>query len=104
MIPAVSDLASEGMRLTFAFGLSDDLLDRLEDDEFDLVISTVRPRGRRVTATPLARPSRPRASPWTGSRPRARAPWSSPTCAAPWRRSGPRPASRSCPRTCAPRS
>ncbi|WP_405938351.1 LysR family transcriptional regulator [Streptomyces sp. NBC_00726] len=54
VIPAVSDLVSEGMRLTFTFGLSDDLLDRLADDEFDLVISTVRPRGRRVTAAPLA--------------------------------------------------
>ncbi|MGW1184499.1 LysR family transcriptional regulator [Streptomyces drozdowiczii] len=54
VIPALSGLVAEGMRLTFTFGLSDDLLDRLEDDEFDLVISTVRPRGRRVTATPLA--------------------------------------------------
>ncbi|MYY04229.1 MULTISPECIES: LysR family transcriptional regulator [unclassified Streptomyces] len=53
VIPAISDLASDGMRLNFTFGLADDLLDRLEDDEFDLVISTVRPRGRRVTATPL---------------------------------------------------
>ncbi|MGC5343985.1 LysR family transcriptional regulator [Streptomyces sp. DT24] len=53
VIPAVSDLAADGMKMRFTFGLADDLLGRLEEDEFDLVISTVRPRSRRITATPL---------------------------------------------------
>ena len=54
VIPAISDLVAEGVQLRFVFGLADDLLARLKDGELDLVLSTVRPRGRGVSATPLA--------------------------------------------------
>jgi len=54
VIPAISDLVADGVQLRFEFGLADDLLARLKDGELDLVLSTVRPRGRGLSATPLA--------------------------------------------------
>jgi DNA-binding transcriptional LysR family regulator len=53
VIPAVSDLIPEGIRFRFVFGLADDLLAQLSGGELDLVLSTVRPRARGLTATPL---------------------------------------------------
>ncbi|MFC9428378.1 LysR family transcriptional regulator [Streptomyces sp. NPDC056987] len=53
VLPAVSDLVADGLRLTFGFGLADDLLGRLISGDFDLVLSTVRPRLRGITATTL---------------------------------------------------
>ncbi|MFE3598955.1 LysR family transcriptional regulator [Streptomyces sp. NPDC059096] len=53
VLPAVSDLVADGLRLTFGFGLADDLLGRLMSGDFDLVLSTVRPRLRGITATTL---------------------------------------------------
>ncbi|MEO3976563.1 LysR family transcriptional regulator [Streptomyces sp. CAU 1734] len=53
VIPAVSELIEEGMRLHFSFGLADELLARLDEGELDLVLSTIRPRGRGLAVTPL---------------------------------------------------
>lgn len=53
-IPALAPLVAEGVRLTVSPGLADDLLAGLRAGKFDLVISSVRPRGRTVLAEPLA--------------------------------------------------
>ncbi|MCX4092285.1 LysR family transcriptional regulator [Nocardia sp. alder85J] len=53
VIPALSDLVAEGFQFRFVFGLADDLLQQLRDDQLDLVLSTVRPRDRDLVATPL---------------------------------------------------
>jgi DNA-binding transcriptional LysR family regulator len=53
VVPAVGDLIAEGLWLRFGFGLADELLARLSDGEFDLVLSTIRPRLRGITATAL---------------------------------------------------
>lgn len=53
VIPAVSDLVADGLKLRFSFGLADDLLAALDEGELDLVVSTVRPRRRGLAATPL---------------------------------------------------
>lgn len=49
-LPALADL---GVRLRVTLGLADDLLSGLRAGRYDLVISTVRPRGRAIAATPL---------------------------------------------------
>ncbi|MFT2015101.1 LysR family transcriptional regulator [Streptomyces sp. 796.1] len=53
LVPAVSDLVAEGLQLRFRFGLADGLLDDLATGELDLVLSTIRPRARGISATPL---------------------------------------------------
>lgn len=53
VIPAISDLVADGLRLRLRFGLADDLLTVLMDRQVDLVLSTVRPRVRGFAATPL---------------------------------------------------
>ncbi|GGL80451.1 LysR family transcriptional regulator [Streptomyces fumigatiscleroticus] len=53
VIPAVSDLVAEGLKLRMRFGLADDLLATLLDRQVDLILSTVRPRVRGIAATPL---------------------------------------------------
>lgn len=53
VIPAISDLVADGMWLRLHFGLADDLLNSLMDRQLDLVLSTVRPRVRGITATPF---------------------------------------------------
>ncbi|MFG2192121.1 LysR family transcriptional regulator [Streptomyces sp. NPDC048639] len=53
-IPALSDLVEEGLKLRVTLGLAQDLLVGLRDGRFDLVISTIRPRGKGITLTPLA--------------------------------------------------
>ncbi|MDF9811347.1 LysR family transcriptional regulator [Streptomyces sp. SPB162] len=52
-LPALAPLTGEGVRLRIATGLTDDLLEGLRAGRYDLVISTVRPRGRSVSAVPL---------------------------------------------------
>jgi DNA-binding transcriptional LysR family regulator len=53
VLPAVSDLIRDGLRLRVTFGLADDLLTALADGRLDLVLSTIRPRLRGLTATAL---------------------------------------------------
>ncbi|MER8042193.1 LysR family transcriptional regulator [Streptomyces sp. NPDC094032] len=53
LIPSVSDLVAEGMQFRFRFGLAEELLTDLGAGELDLVLSTIRPRSRGISATPL---------------------------------------------------
>ncbi|GAA1230505.1 LysR family transcriptional regulator [Oryzihumus leptocrescens] len=53
VLPALAGLVTRGLRLRTSLGLSQDLLDGLPSGRFDLVISTIRPRVRGVTAAPL---------------------------------------------------
>ncbi|MFI2235709.1 LysR family transcriptional regulator [Streptomyces chrestomyceticus] len=53
VVAAVSDLIADGLRINFRFGLADDLLDRLTSGDYDLVLSTVRPRLRGISAATL---------------------------------------------------
>ncbi|MGL4175654.1 MAG: LysR family transcriptional regulator [Dermatophilaceae bacterium] len=53
VLPALSDLYDRGLRLRVSTGLADDLLAELAAGGLDLVVSTIRPRVRRVTAVPL---------------------------------------------------
>ncbi|MFI9504310.1 LysR family transcriptional regulator [Nocardia sp. NPDC052566] len=52
-LPALAPLVSRGVRLSVTAGLSEELLAGLRAGQFDLVVSTVRPRGRSVLAEPL---------------------------------------------------
>ncbi|MFB8007874.1 LysR family transcriptional regulator [Nocardia sp. NPDC056000] len=53
-LPALAPLISRGIRFTVTTGLADDLLTDLRLGKLDLVLSTIRPRGRTVLAEPLA--------------------------------------------------
>ncbi|MFD9437782.1 LysR family transcriptional regulator [Streptomyces sp. NPDC060006] len=53
-LPALAPLTAQGVRLRVATGLTDDLLEGLRGGRFDLVIATSRPRGRTLSAVPLA--------------------------------------------------
>lgn len=53
VLPAVSDLIRNGFQLRISFGLADELLDALVAGHLDLVLSTIRPRLRGITATAL---------------------------------------------------
>ncbi|ADD41281.1 LysR family transcriptional regulator [Stackebrandtia nassauensis] len=53
VLPSLADLVGAGLRLRVSLGLSDDLLSGLAAGTYDLVISTIRPRARAITATPL---------------------------------------------------
>ncbi|MEV7203083.1 LysR family transcriptional regulator [Streptomyces griseoluteus] len=53
VLPALAPLIDEGLRLRITLGLADELLTGLSEGRFDLVVSTVRPRGRNISATPL---------------------------------------------------
>ncbi|GAB3160786.1 LysR family transcriptional regulator [Amycolatopsis stemonae] len=53
VLPALTGLVAAGLHLRVTFGLADDLLAGLAQRRFDLVVSTIRPRGRGLTATPL---------------------------------------------------
>ncbi|MET9652807.1 LysR family transcriptional regulator [Streptomyces sp. JL2001] len=52
-LPALAPLVEEGVRLRVTTGLTEELLDGLRAGHHDLVVSTVRPRGRTLTAVPL---------------------------------------------------
>ncbi|MGW7378158.1 LysR family transcriptional regulator [Streptomyces sp. NPDC054794] len=54
VLPALAPLVAEGVRLRVATGLTDPLLDELRAGRHDLVIATRRPRGRTLSAAPLA--------------------------------------------------
>jgi DNA-binding transcriptional LysR family regulator len=54
VLPALSDLISDGLTLRIGFGLADDLLADLAEGAYDLVLSTIRPRIRGIEAIPLA--------------------------------------------------
>lgn len=53
VLPALAGLVASGLQLRVTFGLADALLEGLEQRRFDLVVSTVRPRGRGFTVAPL---------------------------------------------------
>ncbi|KAA8887290.1 LysR family transcriptional regulator [Nocardia colli] len=53
-LPALAPLIVHGVRLTVSSGLSEDLLTGLRAGHYDLVLSTVRPRGRTVIAEALS--------------------------------------------------
>ncbi|MEV6431896.1 LysR family transcriptional regulator [Nocardia sp. NPDC051463] len=53
-LPALAPLIADGVRLSVTAGLSEELLAGLRAGHYDLVVSTVRPRGRAVVAEPLA--------------------------------------------------
>jgi DNA-binding transcriptional LysR family regulator len=52
-LPALAPLVADGVRLRVAAGLTDALLGGLRAGRHDLVIATVRPRGRTLYAVPL---------------------------------------------------
>ncbi|MFI7671239.1 LysR family transcriptional regulator [Nocardia sp. NPDC049526] len=53
-LPALAPLIERGVRLTVTAGLSEDLLAGLRAGHYDLIVSTLRPRGRALVAEPLA--------------------------------------------------
>jgi DNA-binding transcriptional LysR family regulator len=53
VLPALAPLVRGGLRLRVTVGLADDLLTGLSAARFDLVVATVRPRGRETRAVPL---------------------------------------------------
>jgi hypothetical protein len=111
-LPSLTEMTGaegQGLALRASFGTAEEVLDGLAAGHHDLAITTARPRGALLTATPLcdeehvlvAAPSRWRtflssrsmsrcpSSPATGPpsstpAPRPRAPSSSPTCARSW--------------------
>ncbi|MET9436392.1 LysR family transcriptional regulator [Streptomyces sp. NPDC006551] len=53
VLPRLAPLTERGVQVRIAFGLTDDLLEELRAGRHDLVVSTVRPRGRSLDSTPL---------------------------------------------------
>ncbi|PBC76903.1 DNA-binding transcriptional LysR family regulator [Streptomyces sp. TLI_235] len=53
-LPALAPLVGAGLRLRVTAGLTDDLLAGLRAGRHDLVVATSRPRGRALSAVPLA--------------------------------------------------
>lgn len=53
VLPAVSDLILDGLRLHISFGLTDDLLAELENGLHDMVIATRQPRRKALVSAPL---------------------------------------------------
>ncbi|WP_026413232.1 LysR family transcriptional regulator [Actinomadura oligospora] len=54
VVPALGPLTSRGVRLRIVTGVAEDLLAGLRAGRFDLVVSTIRPRGRALLAEPFA--------------------------------------------------
>ncbi|MCQ4214399.1 LysR family transcriptional regulator [Streptomyces longispororuber] len=54
VLPTVAPLVEKGVRLRIAFGLTDDLLEALRAGRHDLVVATLRPRGRALASVPLS--------------------------------------------------
>ncbi|WP_330252584.1 LysR family transcriptional regulator [Nocardia sp. NBC_00565] len=52
-LPALAPLIARGVRLMVTAGLSEELLAGLRAGHYDLIVSTVRPRGRALVAEPL---------------------------------------------------
>ncbi|MFI6595964.1 LysR family transcriptional regulator [Nonomuraea sp. NPDC050536] len=53
VMPALAPLTAEGVRLRVSVGLADDLLEGLRAGRYDLVLSSIRPRGRALLAEPV---------------------------------------------------
>ncbi|MFF8097907.1 LysR family transcriptional regulator [Streptomyces sp. NPDC016675] len=53
VLPALAPLVRRGLRLRVTLGLADELLAGLSAGRFNLVVSSIRPRGRAVVAVPL---------------------------------------------------
>ncbi len=53
VLPAVTDLVLDGLRLQISLGLTEELLAGLADGAHDTVIATSRPRHHALTSTPL---------------------------------------------------
>ncbi|MGW7528622.1 LysR family transcriptional regulator [Streptomyces sp. NPDC054783] len=53
VLPVLAPLVADGVRLRVATGLTDALLEELRAGRHDLVIATLRPRGRALSAVPL---------------------------------------------------
>ncbi|GHF28177.1 LysR family transcriptional regulator [Streptomyces mashuensis] len=53
VMPTLAPLVGKGVRLRITFGLTDDLLDALRAGRHDLVVATLRPRGRTLASVPL---------------------------------------------------
>ncbi|WP_434976004.1 LysR family transcriptional regulator [Streptomyces hydrogenans] len=54
VLPTLAPLVERGVRLRVSFGLTDGLFDELRAGRHDLVVATVRPRGRTLAWLPLA--------------------------------------------------
>ncbi|MGC0334623.1 DNA-binding transcriptional LysR family regulator [Streptomyces sp. SAI-170] len=54
VMPTLAPLIDKGVRLHIAFGLTDDLLDALRAGRHDLVVATLRPRGRALASVPMS--------------------------------------------------
>ncbi|MCP2341117.1 LysR family transcriptional regulator [Actinomadura rupiterrae] len=54
VVPTLGPLLDRGVRLRITAGLAEDLLAGLRAGRFDLVVSTIRPRGRALVSEPLA--------------------------------------------------
>ncbi|WP_426362440.1 LysR family transcriptional regulator [Streptomyces sp. E-08] len=54
VLPVLAPLTAAGVRLRVGQGLTEPLLDELRAGRHDLVIATFRPRGRALTAVPIA--------------------------------------------------
>jgi len=54
ILPSLAGLHPRGLRLRVTTGLADDLLAELAGGGLDLVVSTIRPRSRSITAVPIA--------------------------------------------------
>lgn len=53
VLPALTQLTTRGLQLAVTLGLADELLAALTAARLDLVVSSVRPRDRALTATPM---------------------------------------------------
>lgn len=53
ILPALTPLTTRGLQLAVTLGLADELLAALRAARLDLVVSSVRPRDRALTATPM---------------------------------------------------
>ncbi|MEB8338228.1 LysR family transcriptional regulator [Streptomyces endophyticus] len=53
VLPTLAPLVDKGVRLRVTFGLTDALLEELRAGRHDLVVATVRPRGRVLASVPL---------------------------------------------------
>src|SRR5690606_9685878 len=54
VLPSLAGLYPRGLRVRVTTGLADDLLAELAGGGLDLVVSTIRPRGRAITGVPIA--------------------------------------------------
>jgi DNA-binding transcriptional LysR family regulator len=53
VLPALAELVEHGLKLRVTFGLADELLAGLVAQRFDVVVSTIRPRGKAFAVTPF---------------------------------------------------